>query len=178
MTNQSSWVTQIQLLLNTAPPKMALESLLRVLWHFWRYVECFSEFSESTGMCFEAFWKRSSDFIHLSDKSDIHRRERAQLSMLAWCLEGIDVVIFYEARHWIVAKCNEIRLATFWWELREELASKAPSSEEKTCEKPCKAYHLHFIVKVSINKKATQSDRGFTRRIRFEGRLLAWMREL
>ena len=58
-----------QLLLNTAPPKMALESLLRVLWHFWRYVECFSEFSESTGMRFEAFWRRSGDFFETSTKS-------------------------------------------------------------------------------------------------------------
>ena len=58
-----------QLLFNTVPPKMALESPLRVLWHFWRYVQCFSEFSESTGMCFEAFWKRSGDFFEASKKS-------------------------------------------------------------------------------------------------------------
>ena len=51
---------------------MALESLLRVLWHFWRYVECFSEFSESTGMRLETFWKRSGDFFETSKKSIVN----------------------------------------------------------------------------------------------------------
>ena len=53
---------------NRTPRKMSLESLSRVLWHFWRYVECFSDFSESTGTHFKAFWKRTNDFFETSKK--------------------------------------------------------------------------------------------------------------
>ena len=58
-----------QLLLNKVPLRMALESLLRVLWHFWRYVEYFSEFREAIGMHLEAFWRLLEGFFEVFKKS-------------------------------------------------------------------------------------------------------------
>ena len=58
-----------QLLLNKVPLRMALESLLRILWHFWRYVEYFSEFREAIGMHLEAFWRLLEGFFEVFKKS-------------------------------------------------------------------------------------------------------------
>ena len=61
--------TVSQVVFNETPHQMSLESLLRVFWHFWRYVEYFSEFNESIGMYFETFWKLSDEFFEASKKS-------------------------------------------------------------------------------------------------------------
>ena len=70
VTQVLGFVTTVtRLLLSTASPKMTLESLLRVLWHFWNYIEWFSELSESTEMHFEAFRKRWDEFFETFKKS-------------------------------------------------------------------------------------------------------------
>ena len=88
---------------------MALESLLRVFWHFWRCIEYFSELSESIGMHFEAFWKRSDAFLkHLKNLSSTSKYVEISTWALFNAMEELQINDTFRVFLKVLRKCSEV----------------------------------------------------------------------